>query len=178
MRTTPGKEDQELLWICSIRFTSLRNRLKAPQITAHTNVSQNSSSSHILTSTVKRRLHEYSVHGWIAANRPPLRETKKKKKRIVWAEKYKEWWNIQESSHPWDYYEASWTTADPSPYNLTGTFIIKHELIYINIHINTICITFLDRSSITKWIKEVHSSIAWTQVSLEVIRELRAWRKL
>ena len=56
MRTTPGKEEQELLYLCSIRFTSLRNPLKAPQITAHTNVSQNSSSSHILTSTVKRSL--------------------------------------------------------------------------------------------------------------------------
>lgn len=129
--------------------------------------------------------HQLFRGGWmnqsfvaeVLQNRPPLKETKRKK-RIVWAKKYKEWSNIQESSSPWDYYAASWTTADPSPYNLAGTFIIKHELIYINVHINTMCITFLDRSSITKWIKEVHPSIAWSQVSLEVIRELRTWRKL
>jgi len=47
-----------------IRVTSLRNhKLTAPQIRAHINASQSSSSGHISTSTVQRRLCESGFHG-------------------------------------------------------------------------------------------------------------------
>ena len=74
-----------------IRVTSLRNRqLTAPQIRAHINALQSSSSRHISTSTVQRRLRESGLHGGIAAKKPLLRMNNKKK-RLAWAKKHKEW---------------------------------------------------------------------------------------
>ena len=83
-RVTSAAEDK------FIRVTSLRNRqLTAPQIRAHINALQSSSSRHISTSTVQRRLRESGLHGGIAAKKPLLR--KNKKKRLAWAKKHKEW---------------------------------------------------------------------------------------
>ena len=44
----------------------------------------------ISTSTVQRRLRESGLHGPIAAKKPLLRMNNKKK-RIVWANKLKDW---------------------------------------------------------------------------------------
>ena len=83
-RVTSAAEDK------FIRVTSLRNRqLTAPQIRAHINALQSSSSRLISTSTVQRRLRESGLHGGIAAKKPLLR--KNKKKRLAWAKKHKEW---------------------------------------------------------------------------------------
>ena len=90
MRTAPGQEDQvtSAAEDTFIRVTSLRNRqLTAPQIRAHINVSQSSSSRHISTSTVQRRLRESGLHGGIAAKKPLLRMNNKKK-RLAWAKKH------------------------------------------------------------------------------------------
>ncbi|KAG7276943.1 hypothetical protein CRUP_010263 [Coryphaenoides rupestris] len=67
MRTTPGKEDQELPLLQRICLSS--------------------SSRHFSTSTVQKRLHESGLHGRIAAKKTLLR---KNKKRIAWAKKHKE----------------------------------------------------------------------------------------
>ena len=84
-RVTSAAEDK------FIRVTSLRNRqLTAPQIRAHINALQSSSSRHISTSTVRRRLRESGLHGGIAAKKPLLRKNNKKK-RLAWAKKNKEW---------------------------------------------------------------------------------------
>ena len=84
-RVTSAAEDK------FIRVTSLRNRqLTAPQIRAHINALQSSSSRHISTSTVQRRLRESGLHGGIAAKKPLLRKNNKKK-RLAWAKKHKEW---------------------------------------------------------------------------------------
>ena len=84
-RVTSAAEDK------FIRVTSLRNRqLTAPQIRAHINALQSSSSRHISTSTVQRRLRESGLHDGIAANKPLLRKNNKKK-RLAWAKKHKEW---------------------------------------------------------------------------------------
>ena len=84
-RVTSAAEDK------FIRVTSLRNRqLTAPQIRAHINALQSSSSRHISTSTVQRRLRESGLHGGIAAKKPLLRMNNKKK-RLAWAKKHKEW---------------------------------------------------------------------------------------
>ena len=44
----------------------------------------------ISTSTVQRRRRESGFHGRIAAKKPRLKETNKKK-RLVWAKKHNEW---------------------------------------------------------------------------------------
>ena len=81
-RVTSDAEDK------LIRVTSQGNRkLTAPQIKSHINASQSSSSRHISTSTVKRRLRESGLHGRIAAKKPLLR--KNNKKRLVWAKKHR-----------------------------------------------------------------------------------------
>lgn len=57
-RVTSAAEDH------FIRVATLGNRkLKAPQIRAHINASQSSSSRHISTSTVQRRMRESDLHG-------------------------------------------------------------------------------------------------------------------
>ena len=84
-RVTSAAEDK------FIRVTSLRNRqLTAPQIRAHINALQSSSSRHISTATVQWRLRESGLHGGIAAKKPLLRKNNKKK-RLAWAKKHKEW---------------------------------------------------------------------------------------
>ena len=83
-RVTSAAEDK------FIRVTSLRNRkLTAPQIRAQINATQSSSSRHISTSTVQRRLCESGLYGQIAAKKRLLRKSNKQK-RLVWAKKHKE----------------------------------------------------------------------------------------
>ena len=70
-----------------IRVTSLRNRqLTAPQIKAHINALQSSSSRHIFTSTVQRTPCESGLHGRIASKKP-LQRKNNKKNRTAWAKK-------------------------------------------------------------------------------------------
>ena len=84
-----------------IRVTSLRNcKLTAPQIRAQMNATQSSSSRHISTSTVQRRLHESGLYGQIAAKKTLLRKSNKQK-RFVWAKKHKEWTLDQWKSVLW-----------------------------------------------------------------------------
>jgi hypothetical protein len=45
---------------------------------------------HISISTVQRRLCESGLHGRIAAKKPLLKHTNKKK-RLAWAKKYEQW---------------------------------------------------------------------------------------
>lgn len=62
-----------------IRVTSFINhQLTAPQIRVHISAFQSSSSRHVSTSIVRRRLRELGLYGRIAAKRP-LTETNKKK---------------------------------------------------------------------------------------------------
>ncbi|CAJ0955651.1 unnamed protein product [Ranitomeya imitator] len=84
-RVTSAAEDK------FIRVTSLRNRrLTAAQIRDQINATQSSSSKHISTTTVKRKLCAAGLHGKIAATKPLLR-TGNKQKRLFWAKEYKEW---------------------------------------------------------------------------------------
>ena len=86
MRTATGKEDPELpllqlpLLLCPLE-------LPASEIAAQINASQSSSTRHISTSTDQRRLRESGFHGQIAANKPLLKDTSKKK-RLAWANKH------------------------------------------------------------------------------------------
>ena len=66
MRTITGKEDPELSLLQTFELT-------APQIAAQINASQSSSSRHISTSTIQRRLRESGLHGRIAAKKPLLK---------------------------------------------------------------------------------------------------------
>ncbi|CAJ0951890.1 unnamed protein product [Ranitomeya imitator] len=94
-RVTSASEDK------FIRVTSLRNhRLTAAQIRDQVNATQSSSSRHISTTTVKRRLCAAGLHGKIAARKPLLR-TGNKQKRLVWAEEHKEWTLDQWKSVLW-----------------------------------------------------------------------------
>jgi transposase len=61
----------------------------AHQISAQINASQGSSNRHISTSTVQRRLHESGLRGRIAAKKPLLKDTNKK--RLAWAKKHEQW---------------------------------------------------------------------------------------
>ncbi|CAJ0954523.1 unnamed protein product [Ranitomeya imitator] len=84
-----------------IRVTSLKNRrLTAAQIRDQVNVTQSSSSRHISTTTVKRRLCAAGLHGKIAARKPQLR-TGNNQKRLVWAKEHKEWTIDQWKSVLW-----------------------------------------------------------------------------
>ena len=81
MRTTSGKEDPELPLlqrICSL-VTSLRNC--SPNKCFRVQVTD--------TSTVQRILYESGLHGQIAARKPLLKDTNKK--RLAWAKKHKQW---------------------------------------------------------------------------------------
>jgi hypothetical protein len=82
MRTATGKEDPELPLLQ--RISSLE--LPASEIAAQINASQSSSNRHISTSTVQRRLRESGLHGRIAAKKPLLKDTNKK--RFAWAKKH------------------------------------------------------------------------------------------
>ena len=61
---------------------------------------QSSSNRHISTSTVQRRLCESGLHGQIAAKKPLLKDTNKKK-RLVWAKKHEQWTLDQWKSVLW-----------------------------------------------------------------------------
>ncbi|CAJ0924756.1 unnamed protein product [Ranitomeya imitator] len=83
-RVTSASEDK------FIRVTCLRNRrLTAAQIRDQVNATQSSSSRHISTTTVKRRLCAAGLRGKIAARKPLLR-TGNKQKRLAWAKEHKE----------------------------------------------------------------------------------------
>ena len=86
MRTATGKVDPELPLLQ--RISSLE--LPASEIAAQINASQSSSNRHISTSTVQRRLRESGLHGRIAAKKPLLKDTNKKK-RLAWAKKHEQW---------------------------------------------------------------------------------------
>ncbi|XP_073525152.1 uncharacterized protein [Phyllobates terribilis] len=76
-RVTSASEDK------FIRVTSLRNRrLTAAQIRDQVNATQSSSSRHISSTTVKRRLCAAGFHGKIAARKPLLRTGNKKGERM------------------------------------------------------------------------------------------------
>ena len=85
MRAATGKEDPELPLLHKI--TS--KELTTPQIVAQIK-SQSSRNRHISTSTVQRRLPEPGFHGLIAAKKPLLKDTNKKK-RLAWAKKNEQW---------------------------------------------------------------------------------------
>ena len=74
--------------------------LTAPQIEAWINASQSSSNRHISASTVQRRLRESGLHGWIAAKKPLLKDTNKKKS-LAWSKKHKQWTLDQWKSVLW-----------------------------------------------------------------------------
>ena len=74
MRTAIGKEDPELPLLQ--RISSLE--LTAPQIAAQIIASQSSSIRHISTSTVQRNCKS-GLRGRIAAKKPLLKDTNKKK---------------------------------------------------------------------------------------------------
>uniref|UniRef100_A0A674DN79 Cyclin-dependent kinase 8 n=1 Tax=Salmo trutta TaxID=8032 RepID=A0A674DN79_SALTR len=63
---------------------------QASESEAQINYSQSSSNRHISTSTVQRRLHESGLHGRVAAKKPLLKDTNKKK-RLAWSKKYEQW---------------------------------------------------------------------------------------
>ena len=88
MRTATGKEDPELPLLQRIR--SLELELTASEIAAQINASQSSSNRHISTPTVQRRLCESGLHGRIAAKKPLIKDTNKKK-RLAWAKKHEQW---------------------------------------------------------------------------------------
>jgi hypothetical protein len=75
MRTATGKEDPELPLLQRIRSLELPASENAAQI----NALQSSCNRHISTSTVQRRPRESGYHGRIAANKPILKDTNKKK---------------------------------------------------------------------------------------------------
>jgi hypothetical protein len=75
MRNATGKEDPELPQLQ--RISSLE-------------LSASSIKRHISTSTVQKRLCESGLHGRIAAKKPILMDTNKKK-RPAWAEKHEQW---------------------------------------------------------------------------------------
>jgi hypothetical protein len=63
--------------------------LSASETAAQINASQSSSDKHISTSTVQRRLRESGIHSGIAAKKPLLKDTNKKK-RLAWAKKHEQ----------------------------------------------------------------------------------------
>ena len=84
--------EEKFIWV-----TSLRNhKLTAPQIRAQ----MSSSSRHISTSAVQRRLCESGLYGQTAAKKTLLRKSKKQK-RFIWAKKHKQWTLDQWTSVPW-----------------------------------------------------------------------------
>jgi hypothetical protein len=80
MRTARGKANPDLLLLQ--RTSSLE--LPASEIAAQINASQSSSNRHISTATVQKRLRESGLHGRVAAKKPLLKDTNKKK-RLAWA---------------------------------------------------------------------------------------------
>ena len=85
MRTGKGRKASDLPVLQ--RISSLE--LTAPQIAAKINASHSSSNRHI-TSTVQRRLCKSGLRGLIAAKKPLLKDTNKKKS-LAWAKKDEQW---------------------------------------------------------------------------------------
>ena len=79
MRTATGMEDPELPLLQRIRSL----KLPASEIATQKHASQSSSNRHISTSTVQWRLCESGLRGRIAAKKPLLKDTNKKK-RLAW----------------------------------------------------------------------------------------------
>ena len=84
-RTATGKEDPEIPLLQ--RMSSLE--LPASEITAQINALQSSSNRHISTSTVQRRQCKSGLHVQIAAKKPQLKDTNKKK-TLAWAKKHEQ----------------------------------------------------------------------------------------
>ena len=82
MKTVTGMEDPELPLLQ--RISSLE--LSASKIAAQINASQSSSNRHISTSTVQRGSCESGLCCLIAAKKPLLKDSNKKK-RHAWAKK-------------------------------------------------------------------------------------------
>lgn len=92
-----------------IRVISLRNRrMTAPEIQAQLNETR---STDISSSTVKRRLRTAGLMGRVAARKPLLR-TINKKKRLIWAKKHRSW-----TSEEWK--SVLWT--DESKFEIFGS---------------------------------------------------------
>ena len=85
MRTATGKEDTEL-HLLQRRSSFV---LPASEIAAQINASQSSSNRHISTSSVQGRPHDSGLHGRIAAKKPLLKDTDKK--RLAWDKKHEQW---------------------------------------------------------------------------------------
>jgi hypothetical protein len=83
MGTTTGKEDPELPLLQRISSSEI----PASEIAAKKNASRSSSNRHV--STVQRRLRESGLHGRLAAKKPLLKDTNKKK-RHAWAKKHEQ----------------------------------------------------------------------------------------
>ena len=84
--TDTGMEDSELPLLQRISSLELPDSEIATQI----NASHSSSNRHIPSSIVQRRPHESGLRGIIAAMKPLLNDTKKKK-RFAWAKKHEQW---------------------------------------------------------------------------------------
>ena len=63
--------------------------MSASEIAAQINASQSPSNRRISTTTVQRRLCESGLHGQIAAKKPLIKDTNKK--RLAWAKKHEQW---------------------------------------------------------------------------------------
>ena len=83
MRTATGKED-------ILTSTAEDKFIGASEISSQKDASHSSSNRPISTSTVQRRLCESGLHGQIAAKKPLLKDTNKKK-RLSWAKKHEKW---------------------------------------------------------------------------------------
>jgi hypothetical protein len=88
MRTATGKEDPELP--LQQRIRSLELPSSGCSTTKCFKEYLCSSNRHISTSPVQRRLRESGLHGWIAAKKPLLKDTNKKK-RLDWGKKHEQW---------------------------------------------------------------------------------------
>ncbi|CAJ0957905.1 unnamed protein product [Ranitomeya imitator] len=100
MRTAPGKEDQESPLLLRISLSESPASETAARIRDQVNATQISSSRHISTTTVKKRLCAADLHGKIAARKPLIRAGSKQK-RLFWAKEHKEWTLDQWKSVLW-----------------------------------------------------------------------------
>ena len=101
-RVISAAEDK-FIWVTSLRY----GKLTAPHIRAQMNTTQSSSSRHISTSTVQRRLCESGLYGQIAAKKTLLSKINMQK-RFVWAKKHKEWTLDRWKSVLWSEIWALW----------------------------------------------------------------------
>ena len=85
MRTATRKGRRRVTWLQ--RISSLE--LPASEIATQINASQSSSNRQISTSTIQKGTCESGLHGRIAAKKPQLKDTNKK--RLSWAKKHEQW---------------------------------------------------------------------------------------